>query len=63
MSRLFLKDELLRLAISLGYTITPGRKHWHASHPNGGSTIIPFGRKRSSRSHRNIESRIRRNAA
>lgn len=63
MTRLFQKDQLLRLALDLGYTIKPGRKHWHASHPNGGSTIIPFGRKRSVRSHRNIESRIRKNAA
>lgn len=63
MPKLFLKDDLLRLAINLGYTIKPGRKHWHATHPSGGTTIIPFGRKRSPRSQRNIESRIRRNAA
>lgn len=62
MSRLFQKDQLIRLAIQLGYIITPGRKHWHATHPDGGYTIIPFGRKRSVRSHRNIESRIRKNA-
>lgn len=63
MSRLFQKDELLRLAIDLGYSIKPGRKHWHATHPSGGYTIIPFGRKRSKRATRNIESRIRKNAA
>lgn len=63
MSRLIAKDQLLRLAVQLGYTIKPGRKHWLATHPSGGTTIIPFGRKRSARSHRNIESRIRKNAA
>jgi hypothetical protein len=54
MARLFSKDPCLRYALALGYQLTPGRKHWHAHHPNGGRTIIPFGRKRSTRSERNI---------
>lgn len=63
MSRYIIKDKLARLAVSLGYTLKPGSKHWHAHHPSGGYTIIPFGSKSSFRSQRNIESRIRKNAA
>ncbi|MGA1640937.1 MAG: hypothetical protein ACO4AL_11365 [Steroidobacteraceae bacterium] len=54
---------MLRYAIELGFAIRPGRKHWHALHPNGGMTIIPFGRKRHSRSERNIQASLRRAAA
>lgn len=59
---LFRKDPCLRLAIELGFSIKPGRKHWHASHPQGGHVPIPFGRKRSPRSERNILASIRRAA-
>lgn len=51
---------MLRLAISLGFEIRPGRKHWHATHPAGGHTTIPFGRKRNSRAERNITASLRR---
>lgn len=53
---------MLRLAISLGFSISPGRKHWHATHPLGGHTIIPFGRKRNPRAVRNIAASLKRAA-
>ena len=53
-------DPLLRYARSLGFAITAGGKHWHASHPSGGHTTIPYGRKRHPRSARNIEASLRR---
>lgn len=58
----FRKDPCLKYAIDLGFSIVPGRKHWHARHPNGGHTIVPFGRKRSPRSERNILASLRRAA-
>lgn len=60
--RLFNKDPLLRYALALGFELSPGRRHWHARHPGGGQTIIPFGRKRHSRSERNISAALRRAA-
>jgi hypothetical protein len=54
---------MLRYAIELGFVIKPGRKHWHACHPNGGHTTIPFGRKRHPRSERNIQASLKRAAA
>lgn len=51
---------MLRYAISLGFQIKPGRKHWHATHPAGGHATIPFGRKRNSRAERNIQASLRR---
>lgn len=62
MGRLFNKDPLLRHALELGFVITPGRSHWHARHPSGGHTIIPFGRKRPARSERNIRAALKRAA-
>jgi len=62
MNPLFRRDPLLRYAIALGFVITPGRKHWHAIHANG-RTIIPFGRKRHSRSVLNIQAALKRAAA
>lgn len=59
-SRIFTKDPMLRYALELGFELTPGRKHWHAKHPSGGHTIIPFGRKRHPRSERNITAALRR---
>lgn len=59
---LFRRDPMLRYAISLGFAIKPGRRHWHAHHPSGGMTIIPFGRKRNPRSERNIQAALRRAA-
>ena len=59
-SRIFTKDPMLRYALELGFEISPGRRHWHARHPNGGHTIIPFGRKRHPRSERNITAALRR---
>lgn len=61
-SRLIAKDPMLRLARELGFAITPGRRHWHACHPSGGRTIIPFGRKRHDRAERNITAALRRAA-
>ena len=49
-----LNTPLLRYAAALGFTVTPGRKHWHARHPLGGWAIVPFGRKYHPRSERNI---------
>lgn len=57
---LFRKDPCLKYAIELGFQVVPGRKHWHARHPNGGRTIVPFGRKRSARSERNIYASLKR---
>lgn len=53
MRRIFSKDPLLKLAIELGYTITPGTKHWLAAHPNGYTTRISFGRRRNRRAYLN----------
>lgn len=54
---------MLRLAVELGYAITPGRRHWHLTHTTTGSrTILPFGRKRSTRSVRNITAHLKRGA-
>ena len=53
-------SQLLRYAQSLGFAITAGGKHWHATHPAGGHTTIPFGRKVHPRSTRNIEAALRR---
>ena len=55
-------DPLVRYAIDLGFSITAGSKHWHARHSGGGWTTIPFGRKRSDRSLRNIQASLRRAA-
>jgi hypothetical protein len=61
--RLLNADPMLRLAVELGYSITPGRRHWHLTHEITGSrTILPFGRKRSTRSVRNITAHLRRGA-
>lgn len=57
MNPLFRKDPMLSLATDLGFEIRPGRKHWIAIHTNG-RTIIPFGRKRHSRSERNIKAAL-----
>lgn len=57
---LFRKDPMLRYALELGFTIKPGRRHWHATHPNGGHTIISFGRKRHPRSERNTMAALKR---
>lgn len=54
---------MLKYAISLGFEIRPGRKHWHATHPNGGHAIISFGRKRKPRAVRNIQASLKRAAA
>lgn len=61
-SPLFRKDPCLRLALELGFSITPGRRHWHLRHPGGGYTIASFGRKRSVRSERNTMAAIKRAA-
>lgn len=59
---LFRRDPMLRYAIALGFELKPGKRHWHAVHPNGGMTIIPFGRKRPPRAERNIQASLRRAA-
>ena len=53
---------LARYAVALGFRLTPGRRHWHASHPAGGRAVLPFGRKLSTRSDRNIRASLRRAA-
>lgn len=60
---LFRKDPCLRLALELGFSIKPGRRHWHLCHPGGGYTIASFGRKRSPRSERNTLAAIKRAAS
>lgn len=54
---------LLRYAAALGFTLTGGGKHWHASHPSGGRAIVPYGRRLSVRAERNIRASLRRAAA
>jgi hypothetical protein len=54
--------QLLREALALGFTLRPGSRHWHASHPSGGRAIVPYGRKASDRSQRNIRASLRRAA-
>lgn len=56
------QDPLVRYAMGLGFTLTPGGRHWLAIHPGGGRTILPFGRKRSPRSEQNIRASLRRAA-
>ena len=51
---------LTRYAQALGFTLTAGRKHWHATHPEGGRAVVPFGRKVSVRSFRNVQASLRR---
>lgn len=61
--RILNADPMLRLATELGWEIKPGRRHWRLSHPvTGSTTILPFGRKRSMRSTRNIEANLKRGA-
>lgn len=62
-NRILNADPMLRLARDLGYEIAPGRRHWHLTHSDTGSvTILPFGRKRSSRAVRNITANLKRGA-
>ena len=62
-NRILNADPMLRLARDLGYDIKPGRRHWHLTHSTTGSvTILPFGRKRSTRSVRNITANLKRGA-
>ena len=54
---------LLRYAAALGFSLKPGSRHWHASHPSGGRAIVPYGRRLSFRSLRNVRASLRRAAA
>lgn len=54
---------LLRYALSLGFTLRPGSRHWLASHPSGGRAVVPYGRRLSFRSLRNVQASLRRAAA
>ena len=56
------RNPLARYALALGFQLTPGRRHWHASHPSGGRAILPFGSRINSRSLRNIRANLRRAA-
>ena len=56
------RNPLARYALALGFRLTPGRRHWHASHPGGGRTVLPFGGRLSVRSQRNIRASLRRAA-
>jgi len=56
------RSPLARYAIALGFQLTPGGRHWHASHPGGGRTVLPFGSRISDRSQRNIRASLRRAA-
>ena len=53
---------LLRYAAALGFTLTAGGKRWHASHPSGGRSTVPYGRRLSVRTERNIRASLRRAA-
>lgn len=53
---------LLRYAAAMGFSLTPGSRHWHASHPSGGRAIVPYGSKISRRSWRNVIASLRRAA-
>jgi hypothetical protein len=51
------------MATELGYEIRPGRRHWRLTHTVTGSlAIVPFGRKRSPRSERNVIASLKRGA-
>lgn len=63
MSRPPLSAPLARYAFALGFHLTAGRRHWHAFHPAGGRTVLPFGRKVSTRADRNIRASLRRAAS
>jgi hypothetical protein len=54
--------QLLREALALGFTLRPGSRHWLAAHPSGGRAIVPYGRRPSDRSQRNIRASLRRAA-
>jgi hypothetical protein len=56
------QNHLTRLAAALRFTLCPGGRHWHATHPGGGRAIVPYGRKISDRSARNIAANLRRAA-
>jgi len=56
------RSPLARYALALGFQLTPGRRHWHAHHPNGGRTVLPFGSRIGSQSQRNIRASLRRAA-
>ena len=53
-------SPLLKKAIKLGWQITKGAKHYKLYHPlTGQTTILPYGSKRSDRSERNIQLRLK----
>jgi len=55
--------DLIKEARSLGYDITAGSKHWRLTHTiTSTKGIIPFGRRISTRSIRNIRAHLRRGA-
>jgi hypothetical protein len=52
--------SLIREAQDLGWIVASGSKHWKLRHPPTGATaILPHGSRLSSRSERNIRSRLR----
>lgn len=55
-------QQLLRYAQARGFTLTPGSKHWHATHPSGGRAIVPFGRRMSVSTERRVMADLRRAA-
>ena len=57
------RNRFVRYAEQCGFvSFEHGSKHIKAYHANGGWTIIPYGRKHSDSSERNIRARIRRTA-
>lgn len=55
--------RLIQLALSLGYDLEPGSKHWKLRHQRTGfRTTLPYGTKLSFRSERNVLSSLRRGA-
>lgn len=56
-------NRFVRFAEQCGFdSFEHGSKHIKAYHPNGGWTIIPYGRKHSDSAERNIRARIKRTA-
>ena len=55
--------KLTQLALSLGYDLEPGSKHWKLRHQKTGyRTTLPYGTKLSVRSQRNVLASLRRGA-
>jgi hypothetical protein len=55
-------DPLLREAIRLGFTVTPGSNHWKLTHENGGRTVLSYngGHKKKPKAQQDFLADLRR---